>query len=253
MRPEAVKSAHGFPSRFIYPFARLFALEMNILVQGAFNTNLVKELDSNFELVTNTPIDTDRIRSVLRRKGRRAVLTIAKRLQTALTVLHEMEANIQSTLNSISRFPALGSPERAALLTDDFRDVLARAKKAQEDLREYLKRQIGLISLLESRLGDSAAERSVLQAKSVNRLTKLAFVFIPLSFLTSFSGMNFKEFGEGTLSLWVFAVAAAVLALALLLSPRLHRLQTNPGRPRARERCGSIEKSSSMESLPKGV
>lgn len=37
-------------------------------------------------------------------------------------------------------------------------------------------------------------------------LTLLATVFIPLSFVTSLFGMDFREPGQGPLSFWVFAV-----------------------------------------------
>ena len=193
MQPKAVKSAHEHPARFIYPFARLFAAEMNIWVQ-----NYVELLEKEFA-------------------SGAAALAAATVLEVCWTGLHDMEANLRSTLKSISRFPAMGPPGRAELLAEDFRDVLARAEKAQEDLRDYLNRHVGMMSLRESRLAVEASERSILQAQSVNRLTKLALVFVPLSFVTSFFGMNFKEFGEGSLSLWVFAVAAASLAFALVL------------------------------------
>jgi hypothetical protein len=52
------------------------------------------------------------------------------------------------------------------------------------------------------------------QAEGVAKLTRLAFVFIPLSLVTSFFGMNFVELigGDG-LSIWVFFLTSAPVLL----------------------------------------
>lgn len=44
------------------------------------------------------------------------------------------------------------------------------------------------------------------QSRRVNKLTFLAFLFIPASFTTSLFGMNFSQFGQGDLSIWIWAV-----------------------------------------------
>ncbi|KAH1982797.1 hypothetical protein KXW88_003989 [Aspergillus fumigatus] len=41
------------------------------------------------------------------------------------------------------------------------------------------------------------------QAEGVVKLTRLAFIFVPLTFTASFFGMNFAQFGQGHLSLWI--------------------------------------------------
>ena len=60
------------------------------------------------------------------------------------------------------------------------------------------------------------SHRSTREARSITNLTRLAFVFIPLSYFSTFFGMNFKELGQGSLSIWVyFLVAAPVLAASV--------------------------------------
>jgi hypothetical protein len=62
------------------------------------------------------------------------------------------------------------------------------------------------------------SREAMVQAEGVVKLTRLAFVFIPLSFTTSFFGMNFSEFGTGDLAIWLwFAVSLPIVAIALLL------------------------------------
>jgi len=55
------------------------------------------------------------------------------------------------------------------------------------------------------------------QAQWVGKLTLLAFFYILASFTTSLFVMNFKEFGQGELRIWIW-VALLVLTYALSLS-----------------------------------
>ena len=54
------------------------------------------------------------------------------------------------------------------------------------------------------------SREAMAQAEGVAKLTRLAFIFIPLSLVTSVFGMNFTELNTGSeLSIWVFFVASA--------------------------------------------
>ena len=62
------------------------------------------------------------------------------------------------------------------------------------------------------------SKRAIRQAKRVSKLTLLAFFYIPASFTTSMFGMNFKQFGQGSLNIWVwFAVLAPTYIVSLFL------------------------------------
>jgi hypothetical protein len=62
------------------------------------------------------------------------------------------------------------------------------------------------------------SRRAIEQAEKLKRLTILAFFFIPLSFLASIFGMNFKQFGQGQQSLWIyFVLALPVLWLSAMI------------------------------------
>ncbi|MCJ1248406.1 hypothetical protein MMC30_005623 [Trapelia coarctata] len=50
--------------------------------------------------------------------------------------------------------------------------------------------------------------KAMKNAEDVRKLTILATLFIPFTFTCSFFGMNFVEFGQGKLSLWVWVVAS---------------------------------------------
>lgn len=61
------------------------------------------------------------------------------------------------------------------------------------------------------------AKRSAREGKLVTQLTKatnrVTFIFLPISFVTSVFGMNFKQFGQGELSIWIWAVITVPLLL----------------------------------------
>ena len=50
----------------------------------------------------------------------------------------------------------------------------------------------------------------------MNRLTKLAFIFIPLNFITSAFGMNLIELGTRKAELWMVFVACVTLGMVIL-------------------------------------
>ena len=63
------------------------------------------------------------------------------------------------------------------------------------------------------------------QARLVTELTKvtnrLTFIFLPISFVTSAFGMNFVQFGQGHLSIWLWVeITLPLLAACILLVER---------------------------------
>lgn len=69
-------------------------------------------------------------------------------------------------------------------------------------------------SLAEAKQSSDESKLVVQLTKATNRLT---FVFLPISFLTSFFGMNFRELGSGTLSLRVWLCSALPLLFISIL------------------------------------
>ena len=94
----------------------------------------------------------------------------------------------------------------------EFEYLLTKAKNLANLCVEGSNTIMQKASLEESRKGLS-------QAAVVGRLTLLAFIFLPLSFATSLFGMNFREFGSGQLSIWVFAATLIpLLAISLCVA-----------------------------------
>lgn len=79
----------------------------------------------------------------------------------------------------------------------DFDYLLEKAK----DLTNKCDREMGTTM---SKASIKEAQKAIVQAEQVTKLTKLAFVFRPLCFTCSFFGTNFSQFSAGSdLSLWV--------------------------------------------------
>jgi hypothetical protein len=79
---------------------------------------------------------------------------------------------------------------------------------AEQHIRDTIQLNVGNLSLQESR-------KSLQQADTIGRVSILAFVFLPLSLVTSFFGMNVKQL-TGTEASWqVVTITASVLCVVV--------------------------------------
>jgi hypothetical protein len=93
-------------------------------------------------------------------------------------------------------------------LKEDFRDHYTRCNKLIDRCSMGIQTMMNKAMVLES-------HKAIEQAEDLKKLTLLASFFIPLSFVSSVFGMNFKIMGQGSLALWwFFAIAIPVTAVA---------------------------------------
>lgn len=96
-------------------------------------------------------------------------------------------------------------------LITDYEHLLSRCHFLSQKCQKGMQVVMNNTMIMES-------EKAIAQAERVQKLTRLAFVFTPLSFTASFFGMNFVELGQGTLNIWVWlAVSIPVLAISIFL------------------------------------
>jgi Mg2+ and Co2+ transporter CorA len=100
---------------------------------------------------------------------------------------------------------------------------------------EYLLRQADMLrghceremSILMNTAGIAEAKRGVEHSRRVFKFTLLASFYVPLSFTTSFFGMNFTQLGTGQLSIWVWAAVSLPIfgasILVLFWDPKMFR------------------------------
>lgn len=103
----------------------------------------------------------------------------------------EKSAHQQATIDAV-----------VAGLQVDFEHLLHRAQALSTRCTHASNTIVSAASLEESR-------KAILKAEIMERLTVLAFLFLPSSFTTSFLGMNIKQYGTG-ISIWVAFIALFV-------------------------------------------
>ncbi|KAM4057225.1 corA-like Mg2+ transporter protein [Hirsutella rhossiliensis] len=94
-------------------------------------------------------------------------------------------------------------------LEQDFQHLLNRADRLH-------RRSTEAITVLMSSLSISKSQMAIVQAQRVGKLTFLAFIFVPLSFTTSFFGMNVAELADNTTGLKTWGVLSASLTVAII-------------------------------------
>ena len=101
------------------------------------------------------------------------------------------------------------------------------AAKALERDYEHLLERIGILSgrcqarmnVLMNKAMIAESNKAIIQAEEVTKLTRLAFVYIPISFTASFFGMNLEPLVNNTTnSIWLwFVVSMPVLVISLVV------------------------------------
>jgi Mg2+ and Co2+ transporter CorA len=100
---------------------------------------------------------------------------------------------------------------KATRLERDFEYLLSRAELLRAQCERKMNIMMNTASIAE-------ANRGVEHARSVFKFTLLASFYVPLSFTASFFGMNFRQLGNGSLSLWIWIVVSVpVFGLSVLV------------------------------------
>lgn len=115
---------------------------------------------------------------------------------------------------------ALNEQQRPSLVSTKFSKATKQTLNDCAGLNERSSRSL----LAEMQIVDS--RQSIAEAESVSKLTELAFVFIPLSFVASLSSMQIHELSEGVpvSSFVLVAISFVCLAYVVRLSTRSSRL-----------------------------
>ena len=189
---EEVEAANRKPVEYIYPYARLSTMGYSR------DLDLVRS-EVNFERSTYEDWEIEHL------KENR---TLSRSIISELTASHR----------SLSRHSDPSSNSWRALQID-YDEILAQARQFEEDLKDHMTTYVGIMTLKESK-------KSIQLADSVRRITQLAFIFVPLTFVTSIFGMNLEGFGNGNIKTWVFLVVASAMTVtvfALLIMSRHFR------------------------------
>jgi CorA-like Mg2+ transporter protein len=93
---------------------------------------------------------------------------------------------------------------------------LTPVDRHQRTLEEAARLEVFLMQTFQLLMSSISVQESHLsseQAKRATRLTQLAFIYIPLSFVTGIFGMNLKELNGSGLPIWALFVAMAIVVI----------------------------------------
>ena len=95
---------------------------------------------------------------------------------------------------------------------ETFENILVESQNLDRFLMDTFQLLMSSISVLDS-------QASILEARRSARLTQLATIYVPLSFVTGVFGMNVKEINNSPLSVWtaIIALLVTVIVTAALL------------------------------------
>ena len=99
--------------------------------------------------------------------------------------LVQYQGNLRNSLEILENPEALDLEVPAKAVQEEYRALLSVAKELGERVERTFQSIASTISILESK-------SAIAEAHSVGKLTELAFTFVPLSFVSSFYGMNVK-------------------------------------------------------------
>lgn len=118
---------------------------------------------------------------------------------------------------TIWKSPDCSAGDIATTLVRDLEYLIERASTLKTRAETSITLSMSITSINEAR-------RSVQLNNLVSRFTVIASIYVPLSFVATIFGMNFRQLGQGNLSIWIyFAVSIPVFimsALVLFVNPQ---------------------------------
>jgi magnesium transporter len=138
--------------------------------------------------------------------ARAELLAIQRRLADAVQSLGWYTGDLEELIAAgVDQLPGMGIDAEAHF--DRHRKRVIRMTEAAREYREEAREA----------LGQHAANIFTRQGQVINFLTVIAAVFLPLTFLTGYFGMNFDVLTHDLKSIWVFILLGNLLPLAALV------------------------------------
>lgn len=186
---DQIQAANIDPLLYIQPYIRLLAEDLYTKVSKLRFLHR-KFVSSRLEKEEISPLES-----------------VAKATEVLCSELDDFDLFIQKFRDRVSNTQQGES-------IDYYQGVLKHGRRITQLSRETLQTNFSLWSIRDS-------NRSIEEAKSLKRLTQLAFIFIPLSFVTSLFGMNVQELSGNGVKLWIFLVTAMCMGCSTILFWRL--------------------------------
>jgi len=100
---------------------------------------------------------------------------------------------------------------------DNWKRLIEEATKLEAFLMETFQLFMSSVSVQDSRLSIEQSSLGIDQARRGSQLTFLAFIYVPLSFVTGIFGMNIQQINGSGLNIWVCFVALVPVIFVTVL------------------------------------
>lgn len=192
---DQIRAAKIEPLLYIQPFIKILAED--------FSTKVLELRHLHRKFLSSRPT----------KEGIPLLESVAKATELLCSELHDFDSFIQKFRDFRASKAQVSSTQQEDPISY-CEGVLEDGRRTTKLSREMLQTNFSLWSIRDS-------NRSIEEAESLKRLTQLAFIFVPLSFVTSFFGMNVQELSGDGVKLWIFLVTAVCMGCSTVLFWRI--------------------------------
>jgi hypothetical protein len=136
-------------------------------------------------------------------------------LEAAGTMTRQNVAWIRSTLQELSEW--IGHIEKSKGILNLPEELEEEMAELTADLQSLQSRSEQTLNLLVASTGIAQSSLVIDQTSGINKLTELAFFFIPLSFITSIFSMQVAELTESPPKMWTWGLSLGLVFLTTYL------------------------------------
>lgn len=129
----------------------------------------------------------------------------------------------------VKRFLSNVTTPRKHPIVEDFEHVLEKYEKRYQDIATTMSLNASLKSLDASLKSLEESRMGIDHNHAVKRLTQLAFVFIPLSFVTGVFGMNIDLLADPGAKWWTSVIAATIVYLIVAIPLIIFTIRSSNG------------------------
>lgn len=188
LNKQAIASVATHPGDFVIPFARVYA------------RHIIHEIEeAGFGIIGHNEI------------GRPAPTSLPKGLDTGYHNYLDRLERLRNACGSLKRFGGESPSDRYRTLLQDYQEIFETYDWKLGGISQLVNFRATTASLAAAQASLKESRKSIEQNHTVKKLTQLAFIFIPLSFVTGAFGMNLSVLNTGSAKTWQVVVSAVVV------------------------------------------
>ena len=192
-----IGSANKNPVEYLTPFFELLEAHCHHVTQSL---RIAHQHNAEYSHIPQSTLERDQLLFTAWKDARGHIedfQSIADRIEAYQDIL------------SLQQNEEAHDSKRMEMVSRKQKRLLDKARNAEQHIRDTIQLNVGNLSLQESR-------KSLQQADTIGRVSILAFIFLPLSLVTSFFGMNVQQMTGAGATWQVIAITASALCVLVL-------------------------------------